>query len=102
MLGLDRADPQTRPALAADPRVLALIENVVQAASGAGVKISVCGDAAADPLVLPLLLGLGVRTLSVGAARVPQVATWIAATDTRAAALKAAGILAAGQEKVNR
>jgi hypothetical protein len=43
-----------------------------------------------------------VRTLSVGAARVPQVATWIAATDTRAAALKAAGILAAGQEKVNR
>ena len=102
VLGLDRADPQTRPALAADPRVLALIQKVVQAASGAGVKISVCGDAAADPLVLPLLLGLGVRTLSVGAARVPQVASWIAATDTRAAALKAAEILAAGQEKVNR
>ena len=102
VLGLDRADPQTRPALGADPRVLALIQKVVRAASGAGVKISVCGDAAADPLVLPLLLGLGVRTLSVGAARLPQVATWIAATDTRAAALKAAGILAAGQEKVNR
>ena len=102
VLGLDRADPQTRPALGADPRVLALIQKVVQAASGAGVKISVCGDAAADPLVLPLLLGLGVRTLSVGAARLPQVATWIAATDTRAAALKVAGILAAGQEKVNR
>jgi phosphoenolpyruvate-protein kinase (PTS system EI component) len=102
VLGLDRADPQTRPALGADPRVLALIQKVVQAASEAGVKISVCGDAAADPLVLPLLLGLGVRTLSVGAARVPQVATWIAATDTRAAALKAVGILAAGQEKVNR
>jgi phosphoenolpyruvate-protein kinase (PTS system EI component) len=66
------------------------------------VKISVCGDAAADPLVLPLLLGLGVRTLSVGAARVPQVASWIAATDTRAAALKAAGILAAGKEEANR
>ncbi len=102
VLGVDRAGPQTRPALAADPRVLALIQKVVQAASGAGVKISVCGDAAADPLVLPLLLGLGVRTLSVGAARVPQVASWIAATDTRAAALKAAGILAAGQEKANR
>jgi len=102
VLGVDRAGPQTRPALAADPRVLALIQKVVQAASGAGVKISVCGDAAADPLVLPLLLGLGVRTLSVGAARVPQVASWIAATDTRAAALKAAGILAAGQEEANR
>ena len=83
VLGLDRADPQTRPALAADPRVLALIERVVQAAAAAGVKVSVCGDAAADPLVLPLLLGLGVRTLSVGAARVPQVAGWIAATEAR-------------------
>jgi len=40
--------------------------------------------------------------VSVGAARVPQVASWIAATDTRAAALKAAGILAAGQEEANR
>ena len=102
VLGVDRADPQTRPALAADPRVLALIQTVVQAARGAGVKISVCGDAAADPLALPLLLGLGVRTLSVGAARVPQVASWIAATDTRAAAFKAAEILAAGREKADR
>ena len=83
VLGLDRADPETRPALAADPRVLVLIEGVVQAAAAAGVKVSVCGDAAADPLVLPLLLGLGIRTLSVGAARVPQVADWIAATEAR-------------------
>jgi phosphoenolpyruvate-protein kinase (PTS system EI component) len=83
VLGLDRADPQTRPALAANPRVLVLIEGVVQAAAAAGVKVSVCGDAAADPLVLPLLLGLGIRTLSVGAARVPQVAGWIAATEAR-------------------
>jgi phosphoenolpyruvate-protein kinase (PTS system EI component) len=83
VLGLDRADPQTRPALAADPQVLVLIEGVVQAAAAAGVKVSVCGDAAADPLVLPLLLGLGIRTLSVGAARVPQVAGWIAATEAR-------------------
>ena len=102
VLGLDRADPGTRPALAADPRVLALIEGVVQAADAAGVKVSVCGDAAADPLVLPLLLGLGVRTLSVGAARVPQVAGWIAATDARAAARRAAEILAPSQEKASR
>jgi len=83
VLGLDRADPQTRPALAADPRVLTLIKGVVQAAAAAGIKVSVCGDAAADPLVLPLLLGLGVRTLSVGAARVPQVADWVAGTEAR-------------------
>ena len=82
VLGLDRADPAMRPALAADPRVLALISRVVQAAGAAGVDVSVCGDAAADPAVLPLLIGLGVRKLSVGAARVPQVAEWIAGADS--------------------
>lgn len=80
VLGRDRADPGTRPALAADPRILDLISHVVQAAEEAGVKVSVCGDAAADPEVLPLLLGLGVRTFSVGAARVPRVAEWITRT----------------------
>ena len=100
VLGVDRADPGNRPALAADPRVLTLIANVVRAAGAAGVKVSVCGDAAADPLVLPLLLGLGVRTLSVGAARVPRVAGWIAAADTAAAARDAADILAAGEKEI--
>jgi phosphoenolpyruvate-protein kinase (PTS system EI component) len=80
VLGLDRADPGTRPALAADPRVLRLIDEVVRAAAASGISVSVCGDAAADPLVLPLLLGLGIRTLSVGAARVPQVARQVAGT----------------------
>jgi phosphoenolpyruvate-protein kinase (PTS system EI component) len=97
VLGLDRAGPGTRPALAADPRVLALIQRVAQAGAHAGVKVSVCGDAAADPLVLPLLIGLGVRTLSVGAARVPQVAHQIADTDTEAAAARAARVLGAAR-----
>jgi len=86
VLGMDRADPAMRPALAADPRVLALISKVVRAAEAAGVDVSVCGDAAADPAVLPLLIGLGVRKLSVGAARLPQVAEWITGTDSAACA----------------
>jgi phosphoenolpyruvate-protein kinase (PTS system EI component) len=57
------------------------------------VKVSVCGDAAADPLVLPLLLGLGIRTFSVGAARIPQVAHWITDTDAGQAAARAAQVL---------
>ena len=97
VLGLDRADQGSRPALAADPRVLALIERVSDAAAGTDTKVSVCGDAAADPLVLPLLIGLGIRAFSVGAARVPQVARQIAGTDTKAAAARAAGILATEQ-----
>ena len=87
VLGLDRADQGTRPALAADPRVQSLIQHVVEAAAASNITVSVCGDAAADPLVLPLLLGQGIRILSVGAARVPQVARLIADTDTKAARL---------------
>jgi phosphoenolpyruvate-protein kinase (PTS system EI component) len=86
VLSLDRADPAMRPALAADPRVLALISKVVRAGGAAGADVSVCGDAAADPAVLPLLIGLGVRKLSVGAARLPQVAEWITAADSSACA----------------
>jgi phosphoenolpyruvate-protein kinase (PTS system EI component) len=95
VLNLDRGGPGSQPALAADQRVLTLIESVVRAGKQAGVKVSVCGDAAADPAVLPLLIGLGVRTLSVGAARVPRVAQWIAQTDTSQAADQAAQALAA-------
>jgi phosphoenolpyruvate-protein kinase (PTS system EI component) len=90
VLGLDRDDPAGSPALAADPRVLALIEHVVATATGAGISVSVCGDSAADPLVLPLLLGLGVRTLSVPAAAVSRVRNRVSQLDARACAALAA------------
>jgi phosphoenolpyruvate-protein kinase (PTS system EI component) len=70
------------PSSASEPAVLAAIAHVVRAARRAGIGVSVCGDSAADPAVLPLLIGAGVRTVSVGAARVPQVARWIAKIDT--------------------
>ena len=93
VLGLDRRDPTARPALAADPRVLRLIGHVTQVARNAGIAVSVCGDAAADARVLPLLVGLGVDTLSVPAARVPQVRRWVAALDAGACAELAARAL---------
>jgi phosphoenolpyruvate-protein kinase (PTS system EI component) len=58
--------------------VLTAIAATVRAARDAGIGLSVCGDAAADPAVLPQLLAIGVRTVSVGAAKVPAVARWIA------------------------
>jgi phosphoenolpyruvate-protein kinase (PTS system EI component) len=95
VLGLDRRDPAAKPALAADPRVLALIARVADAGRQAGITVSVCGDSAADPLVLPLLIGLGVDTLSVPAARVQRVRTWLAGLDTSACAALAAAALRA-------
>ena len=76
VLGRDRS--ALGPADAAERAVLTAIGEVVLAARQAGIGLSVCGDAAADPAVLPLLLDLGVRTVSVGAAKVPAVARWVA------------------------
>ena len=95
VLGLDRRDPAAKPALAAHPRVLALIARVADAGRRAGIPVSVCGDSAADPLVLPLLLGLGVNTLSVPAARVQRVRSWLRDLDTLAAQALAAEALRA-------
>jgi phosphoenolpyruvate-protein kinase (PTS system EI component) len=77
VLGLGRRDQAAGPALAAHPRVLALVKRVAEAGRAAGITVSVCGDSAADARVLPLLIGAGVRTVSVPAARVPTVRSWV-------------------------
>jgi phosphoenolpyruvate-protein kinase (PTS system EI component) len=79
------------PADAAAPEVLAAISGVIEAGRRSRIGVSVCGDAAADPAVLPRLLALGVRTVSVGAAKVPKVAQWITATATTEAVTQRAG-----------
>jgi phosphoenolpyruvate-protein kinase (PTS system EI component) len=73
VLGMSRRDPDAGPGLAAHPRVLALVKGVAKAGREAGITVSVCGDAAADPRVLPLLIGAGIKTVSVPAARVATV-----------------------------
>jgi phosphoenolpyruvate-protein kinase (PTS system EI component) len=73
VLKMGRRDPAAGPGLAAHPRVLALVKGVAKAGREAGITVSVCGDAAADPRVLPLLIGAGVKTVSVPAARVATV-----------------------------
>jgi phosphoenolpyruvate-protein phosphotransferase len=57
---------------ALDPGVLQLVRLVCRAAQGRA-DVSVCGEAASDELALPVLIGLGVRRLSVAAHAVPRV-----------------------------
>jgi phosphoenolpyruvate-protein kinase (PTS system EI component) len=68
------------------PRVLQSIAQTVSAAHEAGIPIEVCGEAASDEIMLPLLVGLGVDQLSVGAARVGPVREWIRRLDAGEAA----------------
>jgi phosphoenolpyruvate-protein kinase (PTS system EI component) len=77
VLGLTRDDPAAGPGLAAHPDVLALVKRVADAGRAAGIEVSVCGDAAADLTVLPLLVGAGVRSVSVAASRVATVRSGI-------------------------
>ncbi|MEV4535905.1 putative PEP-binding protein [Asanoa sp. NPDC049518] len=73
VLDLDRVDPRARTELAAHPRVLSLIGRVVAASNAAGLPpLTVCGDAGSHPTTLPLLLGAGVRSVSVAVARIDE------------------------------
>jgi phosphoenolpyruvate-protein kinase (PTS system EI component) len=74
-LGAGRPGPRNEPAH--HPEVLALVDRTVRAGHAAGIPVEVCGEAASDPLVAPLLIGLGVDELSVGAARVGEVRAWV-------------------------
>jgi phosphotransferase system enzyme I (PtsI) len=56
-----------------NPAVLRLIKMTADAAHAAGIWVGVCGEMAGDPLMIPLLLGLGVDELSVSPAAVTQV-----------------------------
>jgi phosphoenolpyruvate-protein kinase (PTS system EI component) len=92
---LGRGRSELCPADTADPAVLRLIGQVTSAARQAGIGVSVCGDSAADPAVLALLIGLGIRALSVGAARVPLAAGWVAQVSAAEAAAGAAARMSA-------
>lgn len=47
------------------PAVLRTIQMIVEAGHQRGIRVSVCGEMAGDPIYLPLLLGLGVDEVSV-------------------------------------
>src|SRR5215208_8019540 len=99
VLGADRFAPGA--AAAHDPRVLAAIAAACDAAREAGRVVEVCGEAAGDPVLLPLLVGLGVGELSVGAARVGATRAAVRALDAAAAGrLARRALLASGPAEV--
>ena len=72
-LGLDRERPVASAATAAEPIVLRLIAQVVDAAHAAGKTVEVCGEAAGETAVAALLIGLDVDELSVAPARLDEL-----------------------------
>ncbi|MEV4128631.1 putative PEP-binding protein [Nocardia sp. NPDC049707] len=101
ILGLDRRDPAATPAMAAHPAVLRAIADVIDAAHRHQRQVSVCGDAAAHPQVIPLLIGLDCDILSVAPAALDQTRAYIRRLDhATCAALATTALTQATVEQV--
>ncbi|WP_040261719.1 phosphoenolpyruvate--protein phosphotransferase [Pseudomonas massiliensis] len=73
-LAMDRGHPTlSAQADGLHPAVLQLIDITVRAAHAHGKWVGVCGELAADPLAVPILVGLGVDELSVSARSIAEV-----------------------------
>lgn len=65
----------------ADPAVLKLIKDVIRAARRQGISVSMCGEMAGEPGYTMLLIGLGLRTLSITPSRIPHVKQVVRSVD---------------------
>jgi phosphoenolpyruvate-protein phosphotransferase (PTS system enzyme I) len=74
LLAVDRVDPRVSTLYEPlHPAVLRTIDGVVRASAAHRVPVSICGEMAADPLQALLLVGLGVRELSMSPSAIPAV-----------------------------
>lgn len=88
LLAVDRNNPRVAHLYSHfHPAVLSAIRDIVRECKRLELSVSVCGEMAADPKAVLLLLGMGVRTLSMSAFKLPVI-KWltrrISARDCRA------------------
>lgn len=73
-LACDRSDPTVANLYrSGDPSILRLIQMVLRAAEKHGKPVTVCGQMSSDPRFIPLLLGMGLRSLSATPQAVPRL-----------------------------
>lgn len=73
-LAMDRGHPKLAPYVdALNPSVLRMIDLTVRGADQHGKWVGVCGGVAGDPQAIPILMGLGVKELSVSVPVIPAV-----------------------------
>lgn len=85
------------------PAVVRLIDHVAQVGAEAGIEVAVCGELATHPLGAFLLIGMGIPTLSVGPAALPEIKKVIRSVHSaRAAEARDAALHAETPEAVVR
>lgn len=93
-LAIDRADEAVAHLYnPLHPAVLRLIQFATEAALRARIPVSVCGEVAGDERFTALLLGLGIRDLSMAANSIPRVKQRILGIDLVAATRRARVIM---------
>jgi len=86
-LAVDRADERVSAHYQPlHPAILRLIRHVRRSAAREGIPVSVCGEMASDPVLLPLLIGCGLRTFSMTPAAIAAARAVVGRTDSRALA----------------
>ena len=71
-LAVDRTDDRvSRLYEPLHPAILRMLRLVTRAARRRGMPVSVCGEMAADPVLLTLLVGLGLREFSMAPTAIP-------------------------------
>ena len=56
-----------------DPAVIELIRTTIKAGKKHNIDVKLCGEMASDPIAVPLLLGLGLRSFSVNISGIIQI-----------------------------
>lgn len=75
-LAVDRTNPEVGDLYSAsEPAVLKLIEHSVNAARARDVPVGLCGQMSGSAMYVMLLIGLGLRSLSVPPSAVPEIKT---------------------------
>ncbi|HUC72988.1 MAG TPA: phosphoenolpyruvate--protein phosphotransferase [Stellaceae bacterium] len=93
-LAIDRSDEQVAHLYnPLHPAVLRLIQFTVEAALRRGMPISVCGEMAGEQRFTALLLGLGLRNLSMAPRSIPRIKQRIRGLDMVAATRRARAIM---------
>ena len=93
-LAIDRTDEQVAHLYdSLHPAVLRLVQFTTEAALRARIPVSVCGEIAGDPRYTALLLGLGIRELSMASSRIPLVKARVREIDLMAATRRARVIM---------
>jgi phosphotransferase system enzyme I (PtsI) len=71
-LAVDRTDDRvSRLYEPLHPAILRLLRGVARAGRRQGIRVAVCGEMAADPVLLALLVGLGLREFSMAPSAIP-------------------------------